>query len=137
MGNMNLTRDWVSAGLPADAAGAFVAWRDDDAHRVLLQRCFASLADLHAALGDAPESAAALPLDGQTVVLTGTLYALTRDEAKEKLEALSAKVAGSVSKTTSFVVAGEAAGSKLDKARELRVAVWNDAKLLTFLAEQE
>ena len=130
-------QDLVSAGLPADTAAAFIAWREDDAHRVLLQRCFASLADLHAALGDAPESAAALPLDGQTVVLTGTLSALTRDEAKAKLEALGAKVAGSVSKRTSFVVAGEAAGSKLDKATELGVEVWDEGKLLKFLAARK
>ncbi len=126
----------VSAGLPADTAAAFVVWREDDAHRHLLQRCFASLADLHAALGDAPEGAAALPLEGQTVVLTGTLSALTRDEAKAKLEALGAKVSGSVSKKTSFVVAGEAAGSKLDKATELGVEVWDETRLLAFLSEQ-
>ena len=128
----------VGAGLPADTAAAFVAWREDAANRRLLQRCFASLAELHAALGDAPESAtAALPLDGRTVVLTGTLSALTRDEAKARLEALGAKVAGSVSKKTSFVVAGDAAGSKLDKATELGVEVWDEARLLAFLAEQE
>ncbi|HET6546133.1 MAG TPA: NAD-dependent DNA ligase LigA [Rhodanobacteraceae bacterium] len=129
--------DLVSAGLPADTVAAFVAWRADDAHRLLLQRCFASLADLHAALGDAPESAAALPLDGQTVVLTGTLTALTRDEAKEKLEALGAKVAGSVSKKTNFIVAGKAAGSKLDKATELDVEIWDEARLLEFLAARK
>lgn len=127
----------VSAGLPADTAAAFVAWRADAAHRQLLQRCFASLADLHAALGDAPESAAALPLDGQTVVLTGTLTALTRDEAKAKLEALGAKVAGSVSKKTGFVVAGAEAGSKLDKAQDLGVEIWDQNRLLEFLAAQK
>ncbi len=127
----------VSAGLPADTAAAFVAWRKDDAHRVLLQRCFASIAELHAALGDAPESAAALPLEGQTVVLTGTLTALTREEAKEKLEALGAKVAGSVSKKTSFVVAGAEAGSKLDKAQELGVEIWDEGRLVELLAERK
>jgi DNA ligase (NAD+) len=69
-------------------------------------------------------------------VLTGTLSSLTRDEAKEKLEALGAKVAGSVSKKTSFVVAGEAAGSKLDKANELGVEIWDEARLQRFLEEQ-
>jgi DNA ligase (NAD+) len=63
-------------------------------------------------------------------VLTGTLSSMGREEAKEKLEALGAKVAGSVSKKTSFVVAGEAAGSKLDKAQELGVDVWDEAQLL-------
>ena len=69
-------------------------------------------------------------------VLTGALSALTRDEAKDRLEALGAKVAGSVSKKTSFVVAGEAAGSKLAKAAELGIEVWDEARLLDFLQSQ-
>jgi DNA ligase (NAD+) len=81
----------------------------------------------------APRRRAEGPLAGQTVVLTGSLSSLTRDEAKDRLEALGAKVAGSVSKKTSFVVAGEAAGSKLDKAEALGVEVWGEAKLLDFL----
>jgi DNA ligase (NAD+) len=67
-------------------------------------------------------------------VLTGALSAMSRDEAGDRLQALGAKVAGSVSKKTSFVVAGEAAGSKLDKAVELKVEVWDEARLLEFLA---
>lgn len=74
------------------------------------------------------------PLAGQTFVLTGTLDSLGRDQAKARLEALGAKVSGSVSKKTSVVVAGESAGSKLDKARELGVAVWDEAQLLAVLA---
>ncbi|MBY4595109.1 NAD-dependent DNA ligase LigA [bacterium BD-1] len=85
----------------------------------------------------APQRAAEGPLAGQTVVLTGALAALTRDEAGARLQALGAKVAGSVSKKTTFLVAGEAAGSKLDKARELGVEVWDEARLLAFLAENE
>ncbi|MFP5441371.1 MAG: NAD-dependent DNA ligase LigA [Gammaproteobacteria bacterium] len=81
------------------------------------------------------QSAATLPLGGRTVVLTGTLSALTREEAKEKLQALGAKVSGSVSKKTSFVVAGEEAGSKLDTARELGIEVWDEERLLGFLKE--
>ncbi|QYR23899.1 NAD-dependent DNA ligase LigA [Paenibacillus sp. sptzw28] len=63
---------------------------------------------------------------GKTVVLTGTLTTMTRDEAAKKLEACGAKVSGSVSKKTDFVIAGESAGSKLAKARELGVTVIND-----------
>jgi DNA ligase (NAD+) len=84
----------------------------------------------------APQRKAEGPLAGQIVVLTGSLASLTRDEAKDKLETLGAKVAGSVSKKTSFVVAGESAGSKLDKAQELGVAIWDEAKLLDFLKAQ-
>ena len=68
--------------------------------------------------------------------IKGSLSAMTRDEAGAKLEALGAKVAGSVSKKTSFVVAGEAAGSKLAKANELGVPVWDEVRLLAFFADQ-
>jgi DNA ligase (NAD+) len=83
----------------------------------------------------APQRVAAGPLADKTAVLTGTLTSLTRDEAKAKLEALGAKVAGSVSKKTSFVVAGSEAGSKLDKAQELDVEIWDEARLLKFLRD--
>jgi DNA ligase (NAD+) len=73
------------------------------------------------------------PLTGLTFVLTGTLPTLKREEAKERIEAAGAKVAGSVSSKTSFVVAGEDAGSKLDKARELGVPVLDEAGLLSKL----
>jgi DNA ligase (NAD+) len=70
------------------------------------------------------------PFAGKTVVLTGTLTAMGRDEAKEKIEALGGKITGSVSKKTDLVIAGEEAGSKLDKARELGVTVWDEAEFL-------
>jgi DNA ligase (NAD+) len=81
-----------------------------------------------------PTPAAALPLAGKTFVLTGTLPTLSRDEAKEMLEAAGAKVAGSVSKKTSYVVAGEDAGSKLDKARTLDVPVIDETQMQALLA---
>jgi len=77
-----------------------------------------------------------LPLTGKTFVLTGTLPTMSRDEAKAQLEALGAKVAGSVSKKTSCVVAGAEAGSKLDKARELNLPVWDEAALQVLLANK-
>lgn len=75
----------------------------------------------------------AQPLAGKTFVLTGTLESLSRDQAKEKLQALGAKVAGSVSKKTDYVVAGSEAGSKLAKAEELGVPVLDEAALLKLL----
>jgi DNA ligase (NAD+) len=72
-------------------------------------------------------------LSGMTFVLTGTLPTLTREEAKERIEAAGGKVSGSVSKKTSFVVAGEEAGSKLEKAEQLGVKVLNEAALLEML----
>ena len=72
-------------------------------------------------------------LMGKTLVLTGTLPTLTREAAKEKIEAAGGKVAGSVSKKTDYVVAGEEAGSKLAKAQELGVAILDEAGLLTLL----
>jgi DNA ligase (NAD+) len=82
--------------------------------------------------GDAPERGPQ-PLAGQTLVLTGTLPTLTRDEARALIEAAGGKVAGSVSKKTGFVVAGDEAGSKLDKARELGVPVLDEAGLRRLL----
>ena len=120
--------------MPSESADALVAWRDDEANAGLLLRSARAMAELRARLPERSDAAEG-PLDGKTVVLTGTLAAMGRDEAKEKLEALGAKTAGSVSKKTSFVVAGSEAGSKLAKAEELGIEVWDEARLLAFLAE--
>jgi len=125
---------WITAGLPQAAAINLEAWLADEARRAELEAAERAMRRLLDAIPQAAEPAS-LPLEGQTVVLTGTLATLGREQAKEKLESLGAKVAGSVSKKTSFVVAGEAAGSKLDKARELGVAIWDEAQLLALLAE--
>jgi DNA ligase (NAD+) len=70
------------------------------------------------------------PFAGKTVVLTGKLSILTRNEAKEKLERLGAKVTGSVSKNTDMLIAGEDAGSKLDKAKKFGIDIWNEQQLV-------
>jgi DNA ligase (NAD+) len=73
---------------------------------------------------------------GKTFVLTGSLSGMTRDEAREALEARGHKVAASVSKKTDYVVAGEDAGSKLDRARSLGVRVIDEGQLRQLLKEQ-
>lgn len=73
--------------------------------------------------------------NGKTIVLTGKLEQLTRNEAKEKIEALGGKVSGSVSKKTDMLIAGEDAGSKLTRAQELGITVWDEGRLLEELKE--
>jgi DNA ligase (NAD+) len=86
----------------------------------------------------APRAAAKAqgPFAGKIVVLTGTLSAMARDDAKDRIESGGGKVTGSVSKKTDFVVAGEEAGSKLERARELGVTVLDEQQFLKLLGEQ-
>ena len=123
----------TAIGLPAETAAALSGWFADTANAALFERttrAWVALRETAASLG---EFVADLPLEGKTVVLTGSLDAMTRDEAAARLEALGAKIAGSVSGKTSLVVAGESAGSKLDKAQALGIEIWDEAALLAYL----
>src|SRR5262249_15632104 len=98
---------------------------DEPRNGELITRLAAAGVNLETRL-PAPEAERALPLAGKTFVLTGTLSTMTREDATAALERLGAKVSGSVSKKTSYVVHGAEAGSKLDKARDLGVALLDE-----------
>ncbi|HEX9553893.1 MAG TPA: NAD-dependent DNA ligase LigA [Streptosporangiaceae bacterium] len=119
-------------------AGSIIDWFSVDWHQAIVAKwrdAGVKLADPEFAgftLGDGQPGG---PLAGVTVVLTGSLEGYTRDEAAEAIEASGGKVSGSVSKKTSFVVAGESPGSKLDKAASLGVPVLDEAGLAVLLAD--
>ncbi|CAE6750657.1 NAD-dependent DNA ligase LigA [Xanthomonas arboricola] len=124
----------LQAGVPAPVVASLLQWLERPENAALASAAQQAMEKVLSRLPDA-DALQTGPLDGQTVVITGTLAALTRDAAKQRLEALGAKVAGSVSKKTAFLVAGEEAGSKLDKAQSLGVEIWDEARLLAFLGE--
>lgn len=112
-------------------ADSIVSFFEQEEAKELIQELVAAGVNMEYK-GAKPVSAAELDsiFAGKTVVLTGKLEQLTRSEAKEKLESLGANVAGSVSKKTDLVIAGADAGSKLTKAQELGIEVWDEEKLL-------
>lgn len=118
-------------GIGDIVAHAVHAWFRDKDNKALIAR----LQKVITIKSPPREAAQTLPLSGKTYVLTGSLSSMTRDEAKEKLRALGAHIAESVSKKTTAVIAGEEAGSKLDKARELGVAVLTEKDLLNLTSK--
>ena len=125
----------AASGLPQPVLRTLTDWLEAGDNAALLLRSHQAQLALAPLLPEDDVQAGGA-LDGQTVVLTGTLGRLNRDAAKAHLEAFGAKVAGSVSKKTSFLVAGAEAGSKLTKAQELGVPVWDEDQLLAWLAAQ-
>lgn len=116
-------------GIGPIVAKAIHAWCKEKDNAALLKRLKKMLSIVSEYAANAPRA----PLAGKTFVLTGTLESLSRDEAKERLRALGADVSSSVSKNTTYVVAGEEAGSKLEKARVLGVPVLSEEEFLALL----
>lgn len=112
-------------------AQSLVRWRSDPKNQALLENLRAAGLNFTSQLYQ-PQAPAG-PLAGKTFVLTGTLPTLTREAATARIEALGGKVSGSVSKKTDYVVAGEAAGSKLEKAQKLGVKIIGEPELLALL----
>jgi len=132
--------DIYDTGLGRDTAPAVYAYL----HSARAQESFAQLRALGVELASREfvglslaSSSGAGPLAGKTIVITGALSFSERDPLARRLEALGAKVSGSVSSKTSAVIAGEKAGSKLDKARELGVEVWDEATVVEKLGAWE
>ncbi|OEV05543.1 NAD-dependent DNA ligase LigA [Streptomyces oceani] len=123
----------ATEGVGPTIAASVKAWFAEEWHRGIVERWRA--AGVRMTVEEAADEAGARPLAGITVVVTGTLRSYTRDAAKEALQGLGAKVTGSVSKKTGFVVAGDNPGSKYDKAVQAKVPILDDAGLDVLLAD--
>jgi len=113
----------ATEGVGPTIAASLKAWFAEDWHREIVEKWRAAGVRMEEEAG---EEQGPRPLEGVTVVVTGTLRSYTRDGAKEALQSRGAKVTGSVSKKTGFVVAGESPGSKYDKAVQLKVPILDD-----------
>ena len=113
------------------AAASIRRFADEPRHRALIDRLRAAGVNMRSLVPS--DASAAGPLTGRTYVLTGTLSSMSREDATAALEALGAKVSGSVSRKTTAVIAGAEAGSKLDKARALGVETLDEAGFLTLI----
>jgi DNA ligase (NAD+) len=122
-------------GLPSSIVESIEAWMAAPGHREKLQALVNLRRELLEQLPQEAPPGAEGPLAGKTFVLTGTLPTLSRDQAGALIEAAGGKVSGSVSKKTSYVVAGAEAGSKLEKAESLGVTVLDEAGLLALLPQ--
>lgn len=122
----------ATPGIGPVLARNVVDWFGKDPNRQLIERLKA--AGVRMAVEHQERPAAKQPLVGLTFVITGTLPGLSRDQAKELVRAHGGKVTDSVSKNTSYLVAGEAAGSKLDKAQQLGIAIIDEERLRQMVA---
>ena len=118
-------------------AASVHAWFRDEANRLLIERLRAAGLTFTSATYRAPTAVAGGPFAGKTFVLTGTLPTLKREEAAARIEALGGKVSSSVSKKTDYLLAGEEAGSKLDKARTLGIAILDEPTFLQMASSTE
>lgn len=122
----------ATEGVGPTIAASLVAWFDEEWHREIVERWRAAGVRMEEEGG---QDIGPRPLEGVTVVVTGTLESHTRDSAKEELQQRGAKVTGSVSKKTGFVVAGVSPGSKYDKAVQLKVPILDDGGFAVLLEE--
>jgi len=134
LGFAEAAADRPETGLGKGTAGPVHEFLHSDAARQMFDELRAVSVDLTSRDYAEPTAASDLPLTGKTFVVTGTLEGFEREELKAKLETLGARVSGSVSPKTSVVIVGESAGSKLDRARELGITIWDEAKLNQELA---
>ena len=123
---------WSTSGMGETIATSVTAWFRNAAARRLIEKL-----RRRGLTFEEPRQKSSGALKGMTIVLTGTLESLSREEATERIEACGGKVTSSVSKKTSFVVAGSDAGSKLQKAQDLGVRVIDEKKLIELLEAPE